>query len=92
MTTKVTDQPEESLDPLDLLFSSDSEDEEAIRQVVVTDKGSKTQHARVSVQGVPASGLIDTGADITIIGGVAAAAHLRKKNFHKPDETPRTYV
>lgn len=41
-------------------------------------------------------GIIDSGADITIIGGklfkrVALAARLKKKNFMKPDKTPRTY-
>lgn len=97
VTTKAADQPEESPDPYDLLFSSDTEDEEAVKQIVVTDKGSRAQYARVSVSGVPANGVIDTGADITIIGGelfarVAAAAHLRKKDFRKPDKTPRTYV
>ena len=54
--------------PYDLLFSSDSEDEEAVRQIRVTDQGSKSQHARVIVHGVPADDVIDTGADITIMG------------------------
>ena len=62
----------------------------------MTDQGSQSQHARVIVQGVPADGVIDTGADITIMGQelfarVAAAARLRKKNFRKPDKVPRTY-
>ena len=40
--------------------------------------------------------MIDTGADITIINGalfatVAAAAHLRKKDFQKADKVPRAY-
>ena len=92
-----TNQPQKYRDPFDLLFSSDSEGEEAVRQIVVTDKSSRAQHARVSVQGVPANGVIDVGADITIMGGelfarVAAAARLRKKDFCKSDKTPRTYV
>ena len=50
----------------------------------------------IQVQGVPAFGVIDTGADITIMGGdlfkkVATAARLRKKDFMKPDCVPRTY-
>ena len=82
--------------PCDLLFSSDSEDDEAVRQIRVMDQGSQSQHARVIVQGVPSDGVIDTGADITIIGQelfarVAAAARLRKKNFRKPNKVPRTY-
>ena len=48
---------------------------------MVTDKGSRAQHARV---GVPASRVIDTEADITIIGDelfawVAAAARRVRK-------------
>ena len=40
--------------------------------------------------------MYDSGADITIIGGklfrkVATAARLKKRDFHKPDKTPRTY-
>lgn len=85
VSTGNSSPPGEQQTPYDLLFSSDSEGE-AVKQVAVTDKGSRTQHARVSVQGVPASAVIDTGADITIMGGelfarVAAAAHLQKKNF-----------
>ena len=66
--TKVADQPEESPDPYDLLLSFDTEDEEVVKQIVVTDKGSRAQYACVSVSGVPANGVTDTGADITIIG------------------------
>ena len=97
VTSKVTNQPRKSPDPYDFLFSSDSEGEEVMKQITVVDKGSKAQHAHISVQGVPANGVIDTGANITIMGGklfarVAAAARLRKKDFRKPDRTPRTYV
>ena len=50
---------------------------------------------KVSIQRVPAYGLIDSGVDITIIGGkllrkVATVARL-KKDFMKPDRVPRTY-
>lgn len=37
--------------------------------VCVMDNVSVSQCVKVLVQGVPAYGLIDTGADITIIGG-----------------------
>ncbi len=48
------------------------------------------------LQGVPATGLIDSGADITIMGGelfktVAVAAKLKKKDLQKADKTPKTY-
>jgi len=48
------------------------------------------------IQGVPAYGIIDTAADITIIGGqlfckVASVVHLKKKHFKHADKTPRNY-
>ena len=51
---------------------------------------------RVQVQGVPAYGLIDSGADITIIGGslfkkVVTVARLKKRDLKKADRIPRTY-
>ena len=50
----------------------------------------------MQVQRVPAEGIIDSGADITIIGGdlfrrVAAMVKLKKKDFRKADKIPRTY-
>ena len=49
-----------------------------------------------SLQGVPARGIVDTGADISIMGGellkrVAAVAWLRKRAFKKADKLPRFY-
>ena len=81
--------------PLNLLFS-ESDEEGDVRQVTVTDSGSRSQLARVSVHGVPAEGVVDTAADITIMGGqlfalVASSARLRKKNYKTPDKIPRTY-
>ena len=78
----------------DLLFS-DSEGGE-VHIVRVEDHGSKPRHAHVQVEGVPAEGVIDSGADITIIGGdlfrrVAAVARQKKKNFSQADKIPRTY-
>ena len=50
----------------------------------------------MDIQGVPATGVIDSGADITIMGAelfkkVASVAHLKKSAFKKPDKTPYTY-
>ena len=64
--------------------------------VRVADHGSITQCVKVFIQGVPAYGFIDSGADITTIGGslfkkVATVARLKKKNFKKADRVPRTY-
>ena len=88
-------QSEERLpDPLSLLYSSSDDDE--VRQVRVNYEGSQPRYAEVQVQGVPALGMIDTGADISIMGldlfkQVAAAARLRKRDFKKPDKVPQTY-
>ena len=80
--------------PLTLLLS-DSE-EEVVKQVHVSNGSSRSQLARVDIHGIPADGVVDTAADITIMGGklfalVAAVAKLRKSNFKKPDIVPRNY-
>ena len=82
--------------PLDFLFSSDSENDDCGMKNIITDEGSRPQLAQIMVQGVPAVGVIDTGADITIMGKelfarVAAASRIRKRMFRKPDKTPQTY-
>ena len=81
--------------PLDLLLS-DSEDEDVIREVRITDKGSESRCVDVQVQGVPAVGIVDTAADITIMGGslfkkVASVARLRKRDFKSADKVPHGY-
>ena len=58
----------------------------------VADKGSRQQYADVQLQGVTARGIIDSGSDITIMGGelfrkVAAVARLQKSQFRRPDKT-----
>ena len=57
------------------------------------DAGSQARCARVKIAGVPVYGIVDSGADITIIGGHRAAANtkLRKRDFKKSDKTPWTY-
>ena len=87
--------PEILDDPLQYLLS-DSEDTSEVRQVRIQDEGSKPQRANVTVGGVPMLGVIDTAADVTIIGGemfkkVAAVAKLRKKDFKPADKTPYNY-
>ena len=84
-------------DPMQYLLSDDSDsDSTEVRQVRVHDRGSKPQCVRVVVQGVPMYGIVDSAADITIMGGnafkqVAAAAKLRKKDFKTPDQVPHNY-
>ena len=85
------------MDPLSLLYSSSDESEnDQICVIRVHDNGSQPHYAVVQLQGVPAQGIVDSGADITIMGAelfkkVAAANKIRKKAFHKPDKIPRTY-
>ena len=50
----------------------------------------------MEVKGVEAHGIVDTGADISIMGGelfkrVAAVARLKKKDFKPPDKVPYSY-
>jgi len=58
--------------------------------VRINDKGSKPKFVSVQVQGVSTLGIIDIGADITIMGfkllrKVVAAARLKKHGFKKAD-------
>ena len=62
----------------------------------LTNEGSQPQCVKLQIQGVPAYGLIDSGADITIMGGilfkkVAAVARFRKRDLKKADKTTRNY-
>ena len=82
-------------DPLQYLLS-DSDGSDEVHQVRVHDKGSKPHCANVNVQGVLMSGVVDSGADITIMGGemfkrVAVVAKLKKRDFKPPDKTPHNY-
>lgn len=93
LPSSATQQP--ALDPLSLLYSS-SDESDGIRVVRVQDSGSQPHYAEVQVQGVPALGIVDSGADITIMGAelfqrVAATNRIRKKAFNKPDKIPHTY-
>ena len=57
----------QQVNPFELLLS-DSEEESRVLQVRVEDKGSKSQLALVEIAGVLANGIVDTAADITIMG------------------------
>ena len=96
-TTEVIEQEsvQQLSDPLSLLYSSDS-DSDGVLQIRLNDHGSKPRYANVLIKGVPAAGVIDTGADITIVNGalfakIAAAAKLKKKDFQPANKVPRTY-
>ena len=78
------------------LCSSDEEDTTGVKVVRVPDRGSQPQCVKVQVQGVPAYGVLDSGADITIMGGtlfrkVATIARLKRRDLKRPDKTPRNY-
>ena len=65
-----------------------------MKQIRVPDCGSRPHLAIVDIHGVPANGIVDTAADITIMGGklfalVAAAAKLQKRDLRKQDRVPR---
>lgn len=80
---------------MNFLYSSESDDG-SVYVVQVEDKGSKPRTIIVDLHGVPARGIVDSGADVTIINGdlfqrVATVAHLKKSAFKKPDRIPVTY-
>ena len=80
-----------------LLPDTDEEDTGVgVKEVRVQDKGSQPQSVRVVVAGVPVDGVVDTAADITIVGAeafkrIAAVAKLKKRDLKPADKTPRTY-
>ena len=79
-----------------LLPDSDEEGVARVTEIRVKDQGSRPQLVRVEVGGVPLDGVVDTGADITLIGEeafkrIATVAKLRRQDFKRPDKTPRTY-
>ena len=83
-------------DPYMFLLSDSEEEDNTVSLVRVQDGGSKSQAAQVEVAGVPAYGIVDTGANITIMGPelfkkVAMVAKLKKRQFKEADKVPHTY-
>ena len=67
-----------------------------MKLIHVRDRGSRPRRAQVQIGGVLAWGIVDSGADITIIGKdllqtIAAVSKLRKRDCKNPDKVPRTY-
>ena len=67
-----------------------------MKLIHVRDRGSRPRRAEVQIGGVLAWGIVDSGADITIIGKdllqtIAAVSKLRKRDCKNPDRVPRTY-
>ena len=81
--------PPQSKNPLDFLaFNSD---DSSVSVVCIQDCGSQLQKVQIDVSGVPTEGLVDTGADNTIMGPdfykkVEAVAGLKKKQFKPADK------
>ena len=90
--------PTTSEDPRQHLLPDSDEEEPAagVNEVRVQHKGNHPQSVRVVVAGVPVDGIVDTAADITIVGAeifkhIAAVAKLRRRDLKPADKTPRTY-
>lgn len=78
------------------LYMLDESSGDDVCLVKVMDNGSRLQCVKLQVQSVPAYGIIDSGAGITIMGGilfkkVATVARLWKRDLKKADKTPRNY-
>ena len=95
---------EKEVHPEDLIYSDlntddhsdDHSDDHLARLISMQDRGSRPKYARVAIQNAPCLGIIDTGSDITIIGGylfkkLATVSRLQKKDFKQPDKTPLAY-
>ena len=70
-------------DPFKYLLPDSDDKEPRVGVIRVTNGGSKCQYAKVVVGGVPLYGIVNSGADITIMGRnafkqVATVAKLRK--------------
>uniref|UniRef100_A0A1X7SUF3 CCHC-type domain-containing protein n=1 Tax=Amphimedon queenslandica TaxID=400682 RepID=A0A1X7SUF3_AMPQE len=83
-------------DPLAYLLSDSDSEPSEVQQVRVEDKGSASRRAQVVIGGVPMEGIVDTAADITIMGAelfkkVATVCRLHKRDFKPPDKTPYNY-
>ena len=80
--------------PLDLLYSSASDDQSA-RLISVQDKDSCPKYVYVNREGKPCLGIIDISSDITTVGGdlfkkIATVSRL-KRDFRQPDKTLVAY-
>ena len=67
-----------------------------MKLVSVVDEGSRSQKAKVIVGEVPLSVIIDSGADITVMGGSAfkqmtLVTKVKRWDFKASDKVPRKY-
>ena len=78
------------------LYPSHDGNTDGVRQVRITDRGSRPQRVRVFLPGGPATGVVDSGSDITIMGKgflerVVAAAKLTKGRLKNVNKVPKAY-
>ena len=83
-------------DTLHFLTADSESDTGGVDLLRVVSKGSIPQEANVFLQGIPAVGVVDSGAGIAIVSSevfkeVAASARLWKRDFRPSDKTPRAY-
>ena len=92
-----TEGSEDGDNPMSYLRSpSDSDDESKVDLVRVTFDGSSSRRVLVEVQGIPVTGVVDTGADISIMGAelfktIAAATRMTKKCLKPVDKSAFTF-
>ena len=75
--------------------SDEGEPDANVEEVRVSDRGSLPQMVRVVVAGVPVEGVVNTAADITIIGAeafkpITSVAKLKRRDFKPVDKTLHT--
>ena len=84
-------------DPLQYLLPDLDKDGGArVSEVWVQDHGSRPQKVHKEGAGVPLDCVVDTGADIALIGPeafgrIAAVAKPHQRDFKTPDKIPKTY-
>lgn len=76
------------------LSSNPDSDDPGVWQVCIVNQGSKPQY--VLVENIPARGVINSGCDITIMGGelfshAVTVLRMQKSQFRKPEKVPKTY-
>ena len=70
------------------LYPEPPVEEGDVRQVRIIDKGSHPRCVQVLVEGIPTMGVMDSGADITIMGGdlLIEAGSSSSENWKKPTQ------
>ena len=97
VTHKDDDPQQESVRMLlSSLYPAPAKCDDRLQAVRIVDRGSRPQQVPVLLEGVPVLGVVDSGADITIMSKnllerVAAAAKLTKNRLRGVDKRPTGY-